>query len=84
MRPTLEEYLAFEYSFNVIADPNGGYVIVYPDLPGCLSIADSLDEVILMAVDARVGWLTTAYELGVEIPRTSYPIDTSEKAGSND
>ncbi|HVX29285.1 MAG TPA: type II toxin-antitoxin system HicB family antitoxin, partial [Nitrolancea sp.] len=77
MRRSLDEYLALEYPFNVIADPDGGYVIVYPDLPGCLSVADSLDEVCPMAEDARRGWLTVAYEQGMEIPLPSYPEEYS-------
>ena len=49
----LDEYLALEYPFNVIADPDGGWVIEYPDLPGCLSQADALDEIAPMAEAAR-------------------------------
>ena len=71
---SLENYLALEYSFNVIADPEGGYVIVYPDLPGCVTQAESVDEVIPMAVDARTLWLEAAYDQeGLEIPLPSYP-----------
>jgi predicted HicB family RNase H-like nuclease len=79
MRRSLDDYLKLEYTFNVIADPDGGYVIVYPDLPGCLSVADSMDEVGPMAEDARRGWLTVAYEHGMEIPLPSYPEEYSGK-----
>lgn len=79
MRRSLDDYLKLEYTFNVIADPDGGYVIVYPDLPGCLSVAGSMDEVGPMAEDARRGWLTVAYEHNMEIPLPSYPEEYSGK-----
>lgn len=78
-RRTFDEYLALEYPFNVIADPDGGYVIEYPDLPGCLSQADTMDEVGPMAADARRAWLTAAFEDGQEIPLPSYPEEYSGK-----
>lgn len=79
MRRSLDEYLALEYPFNVIAGPDGGYVIVYSDLPGCLSVADSMDEVGPMAEDARRGWLTVAYEHNMDIPLPLYPEEYSGK-----
>ncbi len=48
-RKPLEDYLSLQYPFVVHADPDGAYVIVYPDLPGCLSQAESLDEIPAMA-----------------------------------
>ena len=70
---TLSEYLDDEYPFQVIADPDGGYVIVFPDLPGCMTQADSYEEIIAMAQDARTLWIETAYAHGREIPPPSYP-----------
>ena len=77
VRPTLEEYLEREYPFNVIADPDGGYVIVFPDLPGCMTVADDVDEIGPMAEDARRAWITTAYHRGMDIPAPSYPEEYS-------
>ena len=73
---SVEYYLGLEYSFNAIADPDGGYVIVFSDLPGCMTQVDSLDEIPYMAEDVRAGWLETVY--GVDpngIPMPSYPDD---------
>lgn len=79
-RNSLEEYLALEYPFNVIADPEGGYVIVFPDLPGCVTQAETLNEIVPMAEDARALWLEAAYEQeGLEIPLPSYPEEYSGK-----
>jgi antitoxin HicB len=75
----IDELLAAEYSFNVIADPDGGYVVVYPDLPGCITQADALDEVATMAEDVRRGWIETALKNGMPIPPPSYPPEYSGK-----
>ena len=71
-RKPLEHYLDLQYPFVVHADPDGGYVIVYPDLPGCLSQAETLDEIPVMAEDARTGWIETEYEEGRNIPEPSH------------
>lgn len=78
-RMSLEDYLALEYSFMVWADPDGGYVITYPDLPGCITQADTLDEIVPMAEDARRSWIEIAYEEGVDIPMPSYRAEYSGK-----
>lgn len=72
----LEYYIGLEYSFNAIADPDGGYVVVFPDLPGCMTQVESLDEIPFMAEDVRVGWLETVYDTDPGgIPLPSYPVD---------
>ena len=75
----LEHYLALEYPFDVIADPDGGYVIRFPDLPGCLTQVEHLDEIGPMAADARSLWIETEYERGADIPMPSYPEEHSGK-----
>ena len=78
-RKRLEEYLAREYPFHVIAEPEGGYTIVFPDLLGCMTQVDRAEEIGPMAEDARLGWIETAYEHGMEIPEPSYPEEYSGK-----
>ncbi len=68
---TLEDYLARAYPFTVHADPVGGYVVVYPDLPGCMTQVDTLDEIGAMADEARRLWIETEYEQGHQIPEPS-------------
>ena len=79
VRRSLQEYLALEYPFNVIADPDGGYVVEFPDLSGCMTQVDSLSELASMAEDARTLWLETAYAEGLDIPLPSYPEEYSGK-----
>jgi predicted RNase H-like HicB family nuclease len=78
-RRPLNDYLALQYPFNVLADPDGGYVIVFPDLPGCMTQAETIDEIPQVAEEARRLWIETAYEDGEEIPLPSYPEEYSGK-----
>ena len=76
----LEYYLGLEYSFNAIADPDGGYVVVFLDLPGCMTQGDTLDEVRRMAEEARVLWIEAEYDTDPDgIPMPSYPADCNGK-----
>lgn len=76
----MEEYLALEYPFNVIADPDaGGWVIVFPDLPGCMTQIDSLDELPHMVEEVRTLWIESAYEHDFDVPLPSYPPEYSGK-----
>ncbi len=52
-------------------EEEGGYSIDVPDLLGCCTQADSLEEAIEMAQDAALGWLTTSIEDGEDIPAPS-------------
>lgn len=76
---TLADYFALQYPFNVIPDPDGGYVVVFPDLPGCLTQVETVDEIPAMAEEARRLWLETAHEDGHDIPLPSYPEEYSGK-----
>ena len=78
-RKPLEHYLGLAYQFLVIADPDGGYVITFPDLPGCFTQVDTLEEVGQAAGEARDLWIETAYAHGLEIPEPSYPEEYSGK-----
>lgn len=76
---TLDDFLALQYSLEVIADPSGGYVISYPDLPGCMTQVEALDEVGPTAEEIRRLWITTQFEDGDDIPLPSYPEEYSGK-----
>jgi antitoxin HicB len=74
---TLADYLTLNYPFTVYADPSGGYVIRFPDLPGCMTQVDSFDEIGPMAAEIKELWLETAFDHGHEIPLPSYPEEYS-------
>ena len=69
----LEEALSRQYRFDVIADPDGGYVILFPDLPGCMTQVETIDEVGPAADEIRTLWIETTLDMGQEIPLPTYP-----------
>ena len=48
-----------------------GYSVRIPDLLGCCTQGDTLEESIQMAEDAALGWLLTSLEENEEIPNSS-------------
>lgn len=67
-----------DYPFQIrpmTADEGGGYLIEFPDLPGCLSDGKSIEEAIANGADALRSWLATAREFGDPIPPPSRPSD---------
>jgi len=76
---SLDTYLALQYPFHVIADPDGGYVVLFPDLPGCITQVENLNEVGQAADEIRSLWIETEYERGADIPLPSYPEEHSGK-----
>ena len=65
---TIEEYLSLPYRMEIVPDPNeGGFVVSFPDLFGCLSCGDTIEEAIANANDAKRAWLEAAIEDGLDI-----------------
>ena len=65
---TVEDYMKLPYRMEIIPDADeGGFVISYPELPGCLSIGESIEEVIRNGEDAKRAWFEAALEEGIEI-----------------
>lgn len=79
---TLAEIQARHYSFRAEADlDTGGWVIWFPDLPGCMSQAETFEEIGPMAQEAFVAWTESVHERGLAIPA---PSDTSGDIHSQD
>ena len=49
-------------------DPQGGFVVYVPALPGCYTQGETLDEAYKMAEDAIGGYIKTLRDLKKEIP----------------
>lgn len=45
--------------------------VVVPDLPGCFSAGDSLDEAMIAAEEAVAAWVDAALDAGMAIPTPS-------------
>lgn len=64
----LKKYMSFPYTMSIIPDKEeGGYTICFPDLPGCVTCVDSLNDIEFMAEDAKREWFKAAIEDGIEI-----------------
>lgn len=50
-------------------EEGGGYLIEFPDLPGCMSDGETIEEAIENGKDAVFCWIETAKEFGDEIPQ---------------
>lgn len=53
-----------------------------PDLPGCITTGDTIDDAIEMITDAASGWLVVAEDEGNEIPAATpqHELDIPENA----
>lgn len=62
----------FESYGHIIAplsqDDGGGYMITFPDLPGCMSDGETLDEALINGRDAFNSWMAAQLDLGRPIP----------------
>ena len=45
--------------------------VIVPDLPGCFSAGDTLEEAMIQAEDAIMGWIETALDDDQDIPAPS-------------
>ena len=52
----------------LVPERSGGWAVLFPDLPGCASQGETLDEAIAMATDALAGHLAVARDYGDPIP----------------
>ncbi len=67
MQP-LSYFLDQFYPFSVSPDPDGGYFISFPDLPGCMTQVEEPSEIGPAAEEIRTLWLETAHDHGMDIP----------------
>lgn len=60
--------MTLPYRMEIVPDPGeGGFVVSYPDLPGCITCGDTLESAIKNAEDAKCAWITAALEDGITI-----------------
>lgn len=61
-----ENNLAGFNDLKVVPDSDeGGFVVSYPDLPGCITCGDTMEAAIANAQDAKAEWLAAASEEGI-------------------
>lgn len=68
MMKTLNDYMAMNYRMEIAEDKDeGGFVVSFPELPGCITCGEHLESAISNAMDAKNVWLEAAVEEGIEI-----------------
>lgn len=73
---TIEDVMERQYTLIAKADPvSGGWVIMFPDLPGVMTQADTYEEIGAMAKEALEAWAKAQIEDGLPIPEPGdYPL----------
>jgi predicted RNase H-like HicB family nuclease len=71
IKPVMPPY-PFEAYGHIIAplstEDGGGYMITFPDLPGCISDGETLEEALVNGRDAFSCWVAAQVDLGKVIP----------------
>ena len=50
---TLNDYMAMSYRMEIVEDKDeGGFVVSYPDLPGCITCGETVEKAVANAADA--------------------------------
>ncbi|HJU17628.1 MAG TPA: type II toxin-antitoxin system HicB family antitoxin [Stellaceae bacterium] len=60
-----------EYRFTIrplTEEEGGGYLIEFPDLPGCMSDGETIEEAVANGEDAKRCWIAAMKEAGRPVP----------------
>ena len=71
MEQRIEKYLKLPYTIELIKEPDddySGWVARVVEFPGCITQADTIEELPEMIEDAMRGWISVALEDGDEVP----------------
>ena len=64
----LNDYMAMSYRMEIVEDQEeGGFVVSYPELPGCITCGETIEAAVSNALDAKKAWIEAALEEGIEI-----------------
>ena len=65
---TLNDYMEMSYRMEIVEDKDeGGFVVSYPDLPGCITCGETVEKAVANALDAKREWIEAALEEGIRI-----------------
>ncbi|SRR6266568_4889923 len=75
IKPVTPPY-PFEAYGHIIAplsvDDGGGYMITFPDLPGCISDGETLEETLINGRDAFNSWIAAQVDMKRQIPAPTH------------
>lgn len=65
---SLEDYLKLPYTIETKKESDGSYFIKVKELPGCMSVGESIEEAYAMIEDAKADWIQSCLDDGRVIP----------------
>ncbi len=78
MKKTLDYYMKLNYRMEIVEDRDeGGYVVSFPDLPGCITCGETIEDAVNNAADAKKAWIEAALEDNVDIKEPTTDEDYS-------
>ena len=69
-----------KYTVILEPDPEGGYTVICPALPGCVSEGETVGEALEMIQDAILAWLAVAKERQVSPQKETVDLVAAEIA----
>ena len=63
-QPILKYFLSLKYPISIYPEEEGGYTALIPDLDGCITQGETLEEVMINIEEARKLWIETVYHSG--------------------
>lgn len=68
-----EYYMSIPYRIEIIKDKEeGGYALLCPELPGCITCGKTVDEGMQRLEDAKRSWFQACLDTGVPIPNPAH------------
>jgi len=58
---SLEYFLNLKYPISIYTEDAGGYTAMIPDLLGCMTQGETLEEVVMNIEEVRQLWIETVY-----------------------
>lgn len=62
----------YVYQMILTEDPDGGYDVSFPDLPGCFSYGEDREEAVRMGIDAARTWVAAVARCGGRAPDATF------------
>ena len=57
------DYMAMSYRMEIVEDKDeGGFVVSYLDLPGCITCGETVESAVANALDAKKAWIEAMME----------------------
>ena len=64
----IDFYMSLPYRLEIIPSQEGGYVASYPELKGCITTGETLEDIVQNAEAAKKAWFLACIEDDIPIP----------------